>query len=497
MTERTSYLLIGSAPTPNGRLHLGHIGAQFLNLDVLKRHARRAGDAAMHCFSLDTFDTPIYLLAKQQGRTEADVCREYIEGIRQDLEHVAIDYDVLLDTSTDEGRELVRNAAVELDRLVGPRKVPVVEKVAHSRSTGEQLVGRMLTGECPNCGETIRGYSCDPCGLFLSAIEDIRDIRAADPSDSLELRDVTNSFVAVDTRAIRAYHDSLVLPAVTRRKLDDAAALLLGEDRFRARWTASVPYGIGTGVPGQVYFNYLRVTAHFAFGEMAREKLALASNPLDVGSDAVTVLAYGVDNLAAYLIDNVAHLLATERFRRFDHHLVSQFFTVDGEKIATSKPNALWVADAAGLPEFSRDGLRGYLLSVARPNVEVDLSTAALREFMATLNGRLDRIVAGASAGPPAVVDREILALAQKSIDRQSAALALIHLDLPAFWRLTDEWIDRAISGGSRDRYSVLAGFAAVASPALPDTAGVVWRLLGLAGEPDRTGLRRLATDGH
>ena len=502
MSERTTYLLIAVAPTPNGRLHLGHIGAQFLKLDVLKRHARRVGDQAMYCFSLDTLDTPIYILAQQQGRTEAEVCREYIEGIKQDLENVAIDYDVLLDTSTDEGRQIIRDAMVELDPLVAPRKVPVVEKSAYGRSSGRQLVGRMLAGECPNCGRTIRGYACDPCGLFLSAIENIHNLRAADPSDPLELRDTTNYFVEADTAAIRRYHDSLGLPDVTRRKLDEAAALMLGDDRFRTRWTASSPYGIDTGEPGQVYFNYMliAVAEQVAFGELARETLGLRHHPFEADSDAVTVLAYGADNLAVFLIDNVAQVLATERYRPFDHQLVSEFYTVDGEKISTSKPNALWVADAADLPGFSRDGLRGYLLSVATPDVEVDLSTAALQEFMAALNPRLERIVAHASANPPAVVDPEILALAGKSVDRQSAALALGHLDLghldlPAVWQITEEWVDRATTGGSGDQYCVLAGFAVVAAPVLPDTAHTVWRLLGPAGEPDRAGLRRLADE--
>jgi hypothetical protein len=84
--------------------------------------------------------------------------------------------------------------------------------------------------------------------------------------------------------------------------------------------------------------------------------------------------------------------------------------------------------------------------------------------------------------------------LAEKSIDKQSAALALDHIDLPLLWQVTEEWIDRATSAGL---YSVLAGFAAVASPALPDTAGTVWRRLGLDGQPDRMGLRRFAADGH
>lgn len=499
MSGRTDYVFVAVAPTPNGRLHLGHIGAQFLKLDVLKRHALRIGDRALFCFSLDTFDTPIYLMAQRQGRTEAEVCREYVDGIRQDLEKVAIDYDVLLDTSTGEGREIITKAAVEVDRLVAAHKVAVAEKVGYGRLTGKPLVGRMLAGECPNCGRTIRGYACDPCGLYLTAIENIRNLRAADPSDPLELRSVTNDFVSADSRAIREYHESLRLPAVTRAKLDEATALMLRDEPFLTRWTASVPYGVETGEPGQVFFNYMLVSIaeQFAFGEMARREWRLPRNAFDVDSDVVTVLAYGADNLAVFLLDNVAQALATGRLRPFRHQLVSEFYTAGGEKISTSRPNALWVADAAMLPGFRRDGLRAYMLSVATPNVEVELSTRALRDVMDSLNGRLDRIVGLASANPPEPVDAEIIALAEKSIDEQSVALALPHVDLPLVWRITEEWIDRAVSVGSGDRYSMLAGFAAVASPALPDTARTVWHLLGLGDEPDRVGLRRLAADGH
>jgi methionyl-tRNA synthetase len=497
MNQPASYLFIAGAPTPNGRLHLGHIGAQFLKLDVLRRHVRRAGHRAMYCFSLDTFDTPIYILAQQQGRTEAEVCRENVIGIREDLANVAIDYDLLLDTSTDEGRQVIRNAAVRLDELVTPRKVAVTEQVAYSRRDGKPLVGRMLTGECPKCGRTIRGYACDPCGLFLSSIESIRDLRTVDPADSLELRDVTNHFVRIDSRTLRDYQDSLSLPAVTRRKLDEAVALLLPGELFDTRWTASVPYGIGTGVAGQVFFNCMLATTaeQFAFGEIARRELGLRHHPFERGSDTVTVGAYGVDNLAVFLVDNVAQVLATDRYRPFDHHLVSEFYTVAGEKVSTSKPNAVWVADAARLPGFSRDGLRGYLLSVATPDVEVDISMPALQDFMTALNPRLSQVLALASATPAAAVAAETVALVEKSVEKQAAALALTHVDLPLAWQITDEWIDRVTAGGSADAYTVLAGFAAVASPTIPDTAHKVWRLLGLDGEPDLAGLRRFAAD--
>jgi methionyl-tRNA synthetase len=497
MNKPANHLLIAGAPTPNGRLHLGHIGAQFLKLDVLKRHIRRAGGNAMYCFSLDTFDTPIYILARQQGRTEAEVCRENVLGIREDLANVAIDYDLLLDTSTDEARETIRRSAVALDRLVEPRKVAVTDKVAYSRRDGSPLVGRMLTGECPKCGRTIRGLACDPCGLFLSSIDSVRDLRTADPKDSLELRDVTNYYVRVDSQAIRDYHDSLSLPAVTRGKLAEIADLLLDDDHYLTRWTASVPYGVGTGVPGQVFYNVMLATLaeQYTFGELARQRFGLPCHPFEHDSDTVTVIAYGVDNLGVFGIDNPAQALATHRFRTFDHQLVSEFYTVAGEKLSTSKPNAMWVADAAALPGFSPDGLRGYLLSVATPDVEVDISMPALQEFLDTVGPRLNQVVARASAKPSIVVDEEIAVLAQKSVERQATALAVPHIDLPLAWQITEDWIDRVVAGAPGDMYSVLAGFAAVAAPTLPVTTRAVWRSLGLAGEPDLAGLRRFV--GH
>ena len=500
MSKPRNYLFTSGAPTPNGRLHVGHIGAQFLKLDVLKRHVRRAGDGATLLFSVDAFDTPIYLAARRQGVTEEEVCRRNIDGITRDLEYAAIDYDVFLDTSVGAGRDLIRQTAVELDDLVAARKVAVEEKVPYSRRTGEPVTGRLLTGECPSCARTMHGYVCDPCGLQLSP-DQIRNARAADPTDSLDWRAVTNHFVRIDTRELLDYVGSLPLPAVTRRKADAIASMLLTDEHFLVRWTASEPWGIGTGVPGQVYFNRLLVTLaeQIPFGEITKEKLGLRHNPFDRDSGVVTVLAYGVDNLGGRLIENTALALATDRYRPFDHHLVSEFYRNDGEKMATSGSNALWVADVADLTGFSRDGLRAYMASIATPDVEVDVSLPDLTRFMRSVTGRLGRVVAlalSAAVGAGTRIGPEVLAVAERGLDRQSTALDLTHVDLPAAWRTTEEWIHRALSSSAEDRYATLACFAVIASPIAPDAAGTVWRLLGREGAPDRTSLRRLATGG-
>lgn len=493
MTTPASYLLVAGAPTPNGRLHLGHLGAQFLKLDLLKRHYLRRGDRAALCFSVDTFDLLIHIMSRDQGRTEEEVCRPGVDGIAQDLATAAIDHDVFLDTSTPAGRQVIADAATELDGLVAGHKVPVGERAPFSRRDGQPLVGRLLTGECPRCGRSMKGNACDPCGLFLST-DQILDVRPADPADRLEWREVTNHFLRVETARIRGYVDALRLPAVTRRRADEVTGTLLDGDHFLTRWTASAPYGVGTGVAGQVYFNHVLVTLaeQVAFGELTRSRLGLERNPFDVDSDAVTVGAYGADNLSVFLVNNVALALATGRYRPFDHQLVSEFFTNGGQKISTSRPDALWVAGITGLPEFSRDGLRGYLLSASAPDVPVDVSMAALTRFMGSLNGRLDRLTALASGGPPPQVDPGLVTRAEQSLDGQDAALALPSPDQPAVWRDVDDWIDRALAAGRDAQHATLAAFAVVAAPALPDAAGTVWRLLGRTGQPDRRGLREL-----
>src|SRR5712671_44120 len=148
-----NYLLTGAAPTPNGRLHLGHIGAQFLKLDILKRSVLRSGGKAALLFSVDAFDTPIYIVAQRHNVSETEVCDRYYTAISQDLENAAIDHDVFLNTSSGEGMAMIKEAADELDSVLQDRKVPVSERVPFSRRSGKPLTGKLLAGTCPSCDQ--------------------------------------------------------------------------------------------------------------------------------------------------------------------------------------------------------------------------------------------------------------------------------------------------------------------------------------------------------
>lgn len=491
-----SYLLAAGSPTPNGRLHLGHIGAQFLKLDVLKRHLWRNGDKASLLFSADAYDTPIHLASRRDGRPEEEICRTHYDGIAWDLDRAAIDYDLFLDTSAGDGLKRIRETVIGLDTVLRERKVPVSERIPYSRRTGTPLTGRLLAGECPGCGRAMRGYACDPCGLHLSP-DQLVNARPADDEDVLVWREATNDFISVDADEVREYVAARDLPAVTRAKADEVVKLLLSDDRFLARWTASEPWGIGTGVPGQVYFNRILITLaeQVLFGEVTRDLLGLRRHPFEEGAGVTTVLAYGVDNLGGRLVESAALALATERYRPFDHHLVSEFYLRDGVKMATSGSNALWVSDVAEMRGFSRDALRAYMTSIATPDTEVEVSDERLSRFMPPVTESLDRVAAYASSARPAPIDRDTFALAEESLERQSGSLRLSRIDLPELWRTTERWTRRVLSGDGAGAYADLMCFAVVAYPVLPDVALQVWRRLRQQGRPERAALGRLASD--
>ncbi|MFL9918509.1 KamA family radical SAM protein [Paraburkholderia fungorum] len=63
------YLLVAAMPTPNGALHLGHVGAQYLPLDVFRRYQEQQGNRVAYYGGFDVFDNAVCIAAQRNGRT--------------------------------------------------------------------------------------------------------------------------------------------------------------------------------------------------------------------------------------------------------------------------------------------------------------------------------------------------------------------------------------------------------------------------------------------
>lgn len=88
-----NYLLIPSVPTPNGRLHLGHIGGPYLSTDILARYLRLCGHSARMITGTDDFESYVTAQAAKEQRTPEQICRYYHSLIADDLAAMDIEPD--------------------------------------------------------------------------------------------------------------------------------------------------------------------------------------------------------------------------------------------------------------------------------------------------------------------------------------------------------------------------------------------------------------------
>src|SRR5262245_48387840 len=88
------YLFVPEMPTPNGRLHLGHMSGPYLRPDVLSRHLRMRGAEAYVVSGSDVYESHVELKAAQTGTTVEAVCNQFHDLIRAELDALGVEVDL-------------------------------------------------------------------------------------------------------------------------------------------------------------------------------------------------------------------------------------------------------------------------------------------------------------------------------------------------------------------------------------------------------------------
>ena len=102
MSIKQKYLIIPSVPTPNGRLHLGHIGGPFLTADVLARALKRQGHEVKMCCGTDSYESFVLREAAKKNQSAEEICHHYHGQIAKDLKRMAIDIDTFINPLSDD-----------------------------------------------------------------------------------------------------------------------------------------------------------------------------------------------------------------------------------------------------------------------------------------------------------------------------------------------------------------------------------------------------------
>lgn len=368
-------ILIGGAwPYANGSLHIGHI-AGLLPGDVLARYHRAVGDQVFFVSGSDCHGTPVAIRAKKEQKAPREIRDYYHAEFVECFKKLGFSYDVYTKTSSEEHIAFVQKFHRKLyeSDSVYEKEAPQ----AFCESCNTFLADRFVTGTCPKCGAAARGDQCDLCGTVLDPeilLKPVCDICGK----PITFKKSRHFYLAVSKleRELKALVDAHPdwrknAIAFTNRYIEEGL-------RDRAL-TRDLEWGIK--VPKEGYENKtIYIWAENVLGYLSASETAAREAGADFSAlwdkdapDSIHYYVHGKDNIPFHTIILPSLLLAHGGGWRLPDKIVSsEYLTLEGRKISTSRNYAIWVKDL--LEHYEPDSIRYYFLANGPEKRDADFS---------------------------------------------------------------------------------------------------------------------------
>ena len=370
-------ILIGGAwPYANGSLHIGHV-AGLLPGELLARYHRALGDEVYFVSGSDCHGTPVAIRAKQEGKTPREVSDHYHAEFTECFEKLGFSYDVYTKTSAEEHKDFIRRFHKKL--YESPYVYEKESPQAFCEECNTFLADRFVTGLCPKCGTPARGDQCDACGTVLEP-ENLENPVCAVCGKPIQFRKSQHLYIAIsklekELKALACGHPEWRKNAIafTNKYIEEGL-------RDRAL-TRDLEWGIP--VPKEGYENktiYIwaeNVLGYLSASEVAAKKAGLPELHKDLwdpeSPDCIHYYVHGKDNIPFHTIILPALLIANgDGWRLPDRIISSEYCTLEGRKISTSRNYAIWIREL--LDRFDADSIRYYFLSNGPEKRDADFS---------------------------------------------------------------------------------------------------------------------------
>ncbi|MBR4965279.1 MAG: methionine--tRNA ligase [Lachnospiraceae bacterium] len=377
-------VLIGGAwPYANGSLHIGHI-AGLLPGDVLARYHRAIGDDVYFVSGSDCHGTPVAIRAKQENRSPREISDLYHEEFTECFRALGFSYEEYTKTSAEEHKAFIKEFHGKLyeSEYVYEKEVPQ----AYCTCCDTFLADRFVLGKCPKCGEDTRGDQCDACGTVLEP-ENLLEPICAVCKNKITFKPSKHLYIAISKleKELRALVDENKgwrknAVSFTNRYIEEGL-------RDRAL-TRDLDWGID--VPKEGYEEKsIYIWAENVLGYLSASKVAAKRKGTSFaelwGKDAKHYYVHGKDNIPFHTIILPALLLANgDGWHLPDQIVSSEYLTLEGKKISTSKNYAIWIKDLIG--KYEPDSIRYFFIANGPEKKDADFSW---REYINSHNGEL------------------------------------------------------------------------------------------------------------
>lgn len=518
-----SRILITSAlPYINGIKHLGNLVGSMLPADVYARFQRAKGEEVVFLCATDEHGTPAELAARAAGQTVEQYCAEQHEIQKKACAEFALSFDHFGRSSNPQNERLTQHFASVLEQngLIEER----IDRQIYSVDDQRFLPDRYVEGTCPHCAyEKARGDQCDNCGRLLDPIELKDPYSSISGSRNIEVRETKHLYL-LQSKMQQKIADWVASKPGWPQLTKSIAGKWIKEGLQDRSITRDLYWGVpvekdGRPRPGfeakvfYVWFDapieYIACTEEWA--EAGKGRNWRSWWRLDEGASDVRYVQFmGKDNVAFHTVSFPCTILGSgEPWKTVDALKSLNWLTWYGGKFSTSQNRGIFMDQA--LEILPADYWRWHLMANAP---ESDDASFTLEHFASVVNKDLADVLGnfvnritrfGASKFGEAVpaqgaygeTEEKLIADLDAKIAAYTAALEAMEFrkafsELRGIWVAGNEYLqvaapwtafkldpDRA-AASVRAGLNLIALFAALSAPVLPQTAEKMFAIFGL-----------------
>jgi methionyl-tRNA synthetase len=394
----TRKILVAPAwPYASGKRHLGHVVGFAVPADIYARYHRLRGNDVLMVSGTDEHGTPVMVTADREGVSPREIADRYNDLTRDDLRDLGITYDCFTRTTTENHARVTQ----DMFRTLYDHGY-LIERTtlgAFSATTGNTLPDRYIEGTCPICGYTeARGDQCDNCGNQL------------DPSDLINPHSIIDGATPVFKETTHLFLDlprfadqlrPWIEGKTTWRQNVRNFSLSLVDDLKPRAMTRDIDWGIPVpveGYPPETKRIYVWFDAVIGYLSAAVEWAQNNGTPdawREWWQEPESLHAYfmGKDNIVFHSVIWPSMLLgygtggelgAGKALHLPDEVIASEFLTMEGKQLSTSRSIAIYVSDV--LERYDPDPVRYFLTAAGPETQDSDFSWA---EFLRRNNDEL------------------------------------------------------------------------------------------------------------
>lgn len=372
------YFIEAPAPTPNGRLHLGHMAGPYINADVFNRIQRANGYSTFFSCDLDRSQSYVRLAAIKKEITREVLLKENINSIKETFVNYDIGFDLFNAYDTEDRTRFI----VEFVRPLLKSKFIALKEVEFffDESSNQFLIEAFISGLCKKCNSPTKGGSCEICGYYNFSVNLVNPYSTINPQTKLSKKSCKIYVLNIEPMY------SILSNVINNSSIEKSIKEFIFKNLLNTNTEFPITLPLQDGIPFGSAETELSPWVEVLCGTYYLKEIAKKTLDCKNFEDLSHVCFSGIDNVLHFTVMCNAIRICLDLKDFPESYFINRYYVINNDKFSTSRNNAVWADDITS--QFNIDILR-FFLCLTHPSIEnYNFSLQQLIDFQADMSNR-------------------------------------------------------------------------------------------------------------